>query len=88
MEDDDVREDKLDYSSESDGDFIVEMDSFKVSEVGAEEDEYSLDFNHNDGNRIVILSRRNSLVLIIIASFIEIDLFVLTFLVSFSLKVA
>ena len=58
MEDDDVREDRIDDSSESDGDFIVEMDHTKVSDAGAEEDEYSLDFNHNDGSRIVMTLKK------------------------------
>jgi hypothetical protein len=52
-------------SSESDDDLFVQIDSSKGSKVGAEEmepvgaeDEYSLDFNHNTGNRIVMTLKK------------------------------
>ena len=56
---------RQDYSRESDDDFIVQMDNSKGSKEGEEEndtvdaeDEFSLDFNHNDGNRIVMTLKR------------------------------
>lgn len=66
MEIDDTQgEARHDYSSESDDDFIVQMDNSKGSKEGEEEndtvdaeDEFSLDFNHNDGNRIVMTLKR------------------------------
>ena len=66
MEIDDTQgEARHDYSSESDDDFIVQMDNSKGSKEGEEEndtvdaeDEFSLDFNHNDGKRIVMTLKR------------------------------